>query len=46
MAGEAIIGTAEVIKHGRTQAYIEAKMERESDGALLIRATATNIMLD
>ena len=43
-AGEPIIGTAEVVKLGRTQVLIEAKMERESDRELLVKATATNLI--
>lgn len=45
-AGEALLGTAEVIKYGRTQAYVEARLERESDNVLLVRATATNVFLE
>jgi hypothetical protein len=37
---------AEVVKHGRTQAYIEARLERVTDGALLAKETATNVFLD
>jgi uncharacterized protein (TIGR00369 family) len=45
IAGETIIGTAEVVKYGRTQAYVEANLTRESDGELLVKATATNLFL-
>ena len=45
-SSETIIGTAEVIKQGRTQVYLEAKLNRESDGKLLATASATNVFLD
>jgi uncharacterized protein (TIGR00369 family) len=45
-AGEAIIGTARVVRYGRTQIYLEAEMTRESDGKLILKATATNVLLD
>ena len=45
-AGERIIGEAQVIKFGRTQAYTEARLVREDDGTLLVKATATNVFLD
>ncbi|MCC6158825.1 MAG: PaaI family thioesterase [Deltaproteobacteria bacterium] len=45
-AGEVIVGTAEVVKSGRRQVYVEAQLERESDGALLVRASATNVFMD
>jgi uncharacterized protein (TIGR00369 family) len=44
-AGEVIRGVAEVVKHGQTQAYIETRLERASDGAVLTKATATNVFL-
>ena len=44
-AGEVLIGTAEVVRHGRTQAYIEAQLVRESDQTLLAKGTATNVFL-
>ena len=44
--GDILIGTAKVVKHGRTQAYIEAELLREADNALLACATATNLFLD
>ena len=43
--GERILGTARVVRLGRTQAYIEAELVRESDKTLLLRASATNIFL-
>lgn len=43
-AGEPIIGIAQVVKLGRTQVLIEARMERESDRELLVMATATNLI--
>lgn len=42
---DVLIGTAEVIKAGRTQALIVARLTRESDGELLATATLTNIFL-
>jgi len=45
-AGEKLIGTARVIKHGRTQAFVEATLEWERDKALLVKASATNVFLD
>ncbi len=45
-AGEILRGVAEVVKAGRSQVYVEARLEREADGALLVRATATNLLLD
>ncbi len=44
-AGDVIRGIAEVVKHGQTQAYIEARLERATDGAVLTKATATNVFL-
>ena len=43
--GEILRGVAEVVKAGRSQVYVEARLEREADGALLVRATATNLLL-
>jgi len=45
-AGQSIIGTAEIVKLGRTQAYSEAKLELEETGEILAKATATNVFLD
>ena len=44
--GEPVVCEAVVVKHGRTQAYVEASLARESDGALLARATAVQLFLD
>jgi len=44
-SGEILRGVAEVVKAGRSQVYVEARLEREADGALLVRATATNLLL-
>ncbi len=44
--GEPVVCEAVVVKHGRTQAYVEASLTRESDGALLARATAVQLFLD
>ncbi len=43
--GDEIIGRAEVIKHGRSAAFIEVSLER-ADGTLLARASATNVFLE
>ncbi|HSA16013.1 MAG TPA: PaaI family thioesterase [Spirochaetota bacterium] len=45
-ANEPVIGTARVVRYGRTQIYLEAEMTRESDGKLVLKATATNVLLD
>ena len=44
--GEPVVCEATVVKHGRTQAYVEASLTRETDGALLARATAAQLFLD
>ncbi|MDP8255047.1 MAG: PaaI family thioesterase [Candidatus Alcyoniella australis] len=44
--GQTLIGRARVVKHGRTQALIEAGLETELDGKLLVKALATNVFLD
>jgi uncharacterized protein (TIGR00369 family) len=44
--GEPVVCEATVVKHGRTQAYVEAALTRESDGALLARATSVNLFLE
>ena len=44
--GEPVVCEATVVKHGRTQAYVEAALTRESDGTLLARATAVNLFLE
>jgi len=41
--GISIIGRAQVVRRGRTQAVIDATLERESDGKLLVKAVATNV---
>ncbi len=43
--GEILRGVAEVVKAGRSQVYVEARLEREANGTLLVRATATNLLL-
>lgn len=43
--GEAILVTAEVVRMGSTQAYIEATIVRESDKTLLVRASVMNVFL-
>jgi len=45
-AVDTIIGTANVIKKGLTQVYMEAKLERESDGKLLATSSTTVILLN
>ena len=37
---------AVVVKHGRSQAYVEATLTRESGGEIVARATAVNLFLD
>jgi len=44
--GEPVVCEAVVVKHGRTQAYVEASLARENDGALVARATAVQLFLD
>lgn len=44
--GQALIGTAKVVKHGRRQAYVEAKLHRESDEKLIATATSSVLFLD
>ena len=44
--GEPVVCEATVVKHGRSQAYVEASLSRESDGALLARASSVNLFLD
>lgn len=44
--GEPVLCEAVVVKHGRTHAYVEGSLTRESDGALLARATAVQLFLD
>lgn len=44
--GEPVVCEATVVKHGRTQAYAEATLTRESDGELLARATSVNLFLE
>lgn len=44
--GEPVACEAVVVKHGRTQAYVEATLTRESDSAVLARATAVNLFLE
>jgi acyl-coenzyme A thioesterase PaaI-like protein len=39
------IGRAEVVKCGRTQAYVEGRLEREADGLLVVRANMVNIFI-
>lgn len=44
--GEPVVCEATVVKHGRTQAYAEASLVRESDGELLARASSVNLFLE
>jgi acyl-coenzyme A thioesterase 13 len=44
--GDILIGTAEIIKHGKTQAYTEAKLVNEATGELVACCSAVNIFLD
>jgi len=41
--GEPLLGEGRVIHSGRRQAVVEAELKRESDSAVLIRATMLNI---
>ena len=43
---DVVIGRAQVIKRTRRQLYTEASLEREHDGELLVRASATNLILE
>ncbi len=42
--GDLLVGKAEVIKHGRTAAFVEVSLEKD-DGTLVARASATNVFL-
>jgi uncharacterized protein (TIGR00369 family) len=44
-AGEVIRGIAQVLKQGRSQIVLEAWLERESDGELLVKASTVNLLL-
>ena len=44
--GEPVACEATVVRHGRTQAYAEATLTRESDGELLARASSVNLFLE
>jgi uncharacterized protein (TIGR00369 family) len=44
--GDPVVCEATVVRHGRTQAYAEASLVRESDGELLARASSVNLFLD
>jgi len=46
LPGDAVVCDATVVKHGRTQAYAEASLTRESDGELLARASSVNLFLE
>jgi len=43
---EPVVCEAVVVKHGRTQAYVEATLTRESGGEIVARATAVNLFLE
>jgi uncharacterized protein (TIGR00369 family) len=43
---ETIRGVAEVIREGRRQMYVEARLERENDDEVLVKATAINLLVD
>jgi len=45
-AEEPLVGEAEVVKVGRSQAYVEAGLRRESDGRLVARASQVALFLD
>ncbi len=44
-AGDVLLGTANVVKYGKTQAVIETRLVREKTGEVIAIATATNIFL-
>ena len=44
--GEPLLCEAVVVKHGRSQAYVEATLTRESGAEIVARATAVNLFLD
>ena len=44
LPGELLVGTAKVLKHGRTAAFVEVSLEKE-DGTLVAKASATNVFL-
>ena len=43
---DVLLGIAEVVKAGRTQALVEVRLTRESNGELLAKAIVTNVFLD
>ena len=43
--GEALLGEARIIHKGRRQAVVEAELKRESEDAVLVRATVMNVFL-
>lgn len=43
---EPLIGEAVVVRSGRTQAYVEVALTRESDGVLIAKATLANVYTD
>lgn len=45
-ANESLLGLGQVVRSGKKTAYSECKIIRESDGELLLRASATNIFIE
>lgn len=43
--GEPLLGEGRIVHNGRRQSVIEAELKREKDGAVLVRATVTNVFL-
>ncbi len=46
LPGETLIGRAEVLKHGRTAAFVEVALRKDdAEGTLVAKASATNVFL-
>ena len=44
--GETLLGEGRIVHNGRRQAVVEAALKRETDGAVLVRATVMNAFLN
>ena len=44
--GRALVGEATVVRTGKVHLFVEARLERESDGAEVARASATSLLQD
>ena len=44
--GEPLLGEGRIVHNGRRQSVVEAELRREKDGAVLVRATVTNVFLE